>query len=914
MNFPNPYKTADNEISLGDNIGGGLGLNDGYRQPRASFNAIQPIPNIGLKQLKSMTSRPSTPQLPNFTPESTKSNPTGNNLAAIGADIALSGLNMAKFGQKRVGNAERSGYGFDGLKAGFSASASVGFADFGASAAIGAGFDAVKYIMGNNEFKSQLYADKTANRRNMKSSDVNNRDYMYLARKGGVIKAKADIPVTVEGKEIGIIKVQDGWEEVFRTGENTKDHEEGGKKVKVPDGTEIFNEQLFDQVDQALKNKDWETIENTLIPQRDKILSEAKAQGDPYSTGLTSEEAAQVDAQNQMFRGGGKAKEKRLKIINVKKFDPARFRLKNQSNNKFSGDLQPPMNESMFNKGAFNNSSNRFIMARKGGSIRRPVNMNNMAASKIRMKRFSRSARNGASVTGGEPGVPDGIPYTLFNGNMSPLTPPQSTIKPYSDGGNFYGVLKRPWSSIAPTTPNVQPQNGTQNTSFENLDNKHYVNSNTEGGTPSFVRKAVNSIKTTGGKVLSRANEIADGLSMYDKASLYSVGAAGFNALQPLPRYQSMKRLSLDRFQFDDTANKLGEANIAQQAQQAQSGFSRTVKGVGSLMGTTAAINKNTIEGLNTLSAQRNQGIMATANANAQIAGQEKTANVEIANQETLTNEQLRAQSEQLKAQSVKANLDSAIGSQFQERQYNIQKEAVDKQAEIQKASLAYMANTDKFYQEYNSSDASKSALEMANKDYELFGNKIGNTIDSFLTLQPTDDETKKLVEKRDLALSEFNKKDPSKAIYDETSKAFESYRNFFDELGKFERGEIDKFNGLSKEADADTQKEQLTKFSEAATSTLLGNLKKLRYSDSEIKLMEQGEGDKKVYSFADEKAFNEFKNRLRKEYVSKAVYEPEIQNKKNSLMGNLSTYKKEYLKSKGIFEPDVNYLLSVIK
>ena len=127
--------------------------------------------------------------------------------------------------------------------------------------------------------------------------------YRYIDtkfRKGGVARL---VPVELEAKEIAIMPVGDSYIEILRTPHNIPKHENGGKVYHLPEGAEVFNRELMDRVDEAMKKKNWSEIRNNLVPARDKILEAAQLLGDPYSTGLTSDQAAMYGRKGCKVKG-----------------------------------------------------------------------------------------------------------------------------------------------------------------------------------------------------------------------------------------------------------------------------------------------------------------------------------------------------------------------------------------------------------------------------------------------------------------------------------------------------------------------------------------------------------------------------------------------------------------------------------
>jgi hypothetical protein len=398
----------------------------------------------------------------------------------------------------------------------------------------------------------------------------------------------------------------------------------------------------------------------------------------------------------------------------------------------------------------------------------------------------------------------------------------------------------------------------------------------------------------------SQMNTAIDNASIYDAASIYSLGAAGYNAAQPLPSYINMKRLSLPRMSYDDTAMKMAEKNVTSAQSDALRGFQKSTKGIGTTMAMTASVANNTANNLNQIGAQKMQAKQAVDAQNVQIAGQEASVNTEISNQETLTNEQMRAQSEQLKAQMVKSNLDSAFTSQFQEKQLEMQQATQDKQAGVQKNALDYMVNIDKYYQTVNSPEATRYALDKYNTDADAEVKKIGSNVDEFMMLNS--DSEKDLIDKRTRALSKFDKDNLSKETLGKLDTRFKAYTDAAQKWADIESG---KEKGLE-DMSADERKDFIAKKRLENDKSLEEELMAAKYNVDDFK--KNG-----AFSYDDEVKNKVIKN-LQKSYVDQMVYQPEVSKRRTALSSRMNDYKSQYAKSLGIPLPDVNKLLTVIK
>lgn len=640
---------------------------------------------------------------------------------------------------------------------------------------------------------------------------------------GGVKNTDKSIPIEVESKEIGILKQVDGsYKEVFRTGKNTKQHEEGGKEVKVPEGTEVFNSKLFDAVSDAIKKGDWETIESKLIPQRDKILKTAKEKGDPYSTGLTTEEAEQT-AMEEAF-------------------------------------------------------------ARSGGHMKRP-----MAFGGSKFKKPSKHASGGVVVPSGiieavteyKKGVPDGMGQRLF-------------------GGQSFGIENA--MSANPSKPILRPLGlkspGSVETSFDNRPAITGLPKQSYGDALKTVARSVSipSIKES---------------SLYDKASIYSLGAAAVNAAQPEPNYQRARRVALSRVKYDGTAIDEAKSENMAASNQILKGFGNSVRGVGSMMGVAASVAKSAMDNNSKLSVQKAAAVNQVQMQNAQIQNQEDSANTQIANQESAMNEQLRFQHAQAKAQGIKANTDAAFQSQFQEEQLRMQQEAIGKQQDVQKKALGYMVSADKWYQSISSPEATSHALSLIEQDDAKAKELLGDSVDKFMMLRSDSPELKPLLDQREKALKEFEEKgfDAQKSFI-ETN--YGKYKSEYEKIAKFERGELEEYNGLKfATADAESKKQHIANARAEYDMAFRNKLKEAGLGDSEIDQL-KGTDSNGISSYhQDDRILEALKSRAKTEYVRANVYDKELERRMKESRLRMNDYKKDFAKGLGLAEPNPDVLLN---
>ena len=760
-------------------------------------------------------------------------------VANIGIQLGAMAGNMAQIGTKQVDNAVKPALQFNNT-ASFAASGTMLGGPLGTAigAAAGFGLDMLKYKQGEKEFSGQMYVNGYNAWKMKKKSDVANQDYTGMYKNGGkavnikfrpidftkykmnqfvlkktMFKAASGgkVPVEVEGKEIGILKQSDGsYKEIFKTSSNTRSHEKGGKKVDVPEGTEIFNRELFSEVEKAMSNKNWQLIDKKLIPQRDKILEQAKAQGDPYSTGLTTDEAE---------------------------------------------------------------------MARSGGHMKKP-----MAFGGSKFRKPSKHASGGVVIPQGlidavnnSQSVPSGMPYRFFGGqsfgigNAMAANPLIEEVAP---------LPKKDFSiPIFSSKPTI-----------EKLPRQSY------GTALKTVAKNVEvpSIKEP---------------SLYDKASIYSLGAAAINAAQPTPDYQRLRRVALNRIKFDSSAIDEAQNENMAASNQILKGFGNSVRGVGNLMGVAANVAKSAMENNSKLSTQKMSAMNQVATQNAQIQNQEDGTNTQIANQESLANEQLRYQHAQAKAQAIKANTDAAFQSQFQEEQLSMQQRAIKAQQDVQKKALSYMVNTDKWFQSLSSPEATTHALSMIEKDDAASKKLLGENVDEFMMLRSDDPNLKSLLDERTKAMKDFEEKG-----FDETKSFLETnygkYRSEYDKIAKFERGESDEYNGLKKDADAESRKIHVENARAEVDMSFKNKLKEAGLSDSEIEQL-KGTDESGVSSFyQNERVLQALKSRAMKDYVRTNVYEKELSRRMNESRLKMNDYKKLFVKGLGLSEPSPDDLL----
>lgn len=257
------------------------------------------------------------------------------NVAQAGVAIADAGIQKSGIGDQSFGDVSMEGFNLKGtgigLKVGLNPAlmAATGGLSAPVGAVLGLGADALMYKKRLDRFHQQV------NRYNMKT-DLNldyqakkQNDYTGLMRKGG----QALAPINVEGNEIGLIKKGKRFVPVFRTNEKAPSHEEGGVDLKVPSGTQVFNRQLLEDVEEAISKGRTDIIEQHLIPARDHILIAAKKMGNEYADGAPSDaKLAQENPENRkggkvLTRRGSSNKNSMVQIINPERNEDFKLRL-----------------------------------------------------------------------------------------------------------------------------------------------------------------------------------------------------------------------------------------------------------------------------------------------------------------------------------------------------------------------------------------------------------------------------------------------------------------------------------------------------------------------------------------------------------------------------------------------------------